>query len=141
MACMMRLCAGGPQRQPARNRLCWWNLGRRSTASDPNAPDGPERFRDAFRHIVDICKDQCATNITWFFHVNAYNVPEAQWNTIAQYYPGDSYIDWLGVSIYGPQTSEEPYQEFCEILDDVYPQLTAIADKPIAVLEFAITEL
>ncbi len=108
---------------------------------DPQTPDGPERFRDAYRHIVEICRAHCATNITWFFHVNAYSAPEAQWNTIEQYYPGDAYVDWLGVSIYGPQTSDEPYREFSEILDDVYPQLTDLTDKPIAILEFAVTEL
>ena len=108
---------------------------------DPNLYDGAERFRDAYRHVIDICNNQAANNITWFFHVDAYGNPDLDWNKIENYYPGDDYIDWLGVSIYGPQESNDDYQEFSEILNDIYPKLTALSDKPIAVLEFAITEL
>ncbi|MCF6241683.1 MAG: glycoside hydrolase family 26 protein [Bacteroidales bacterium] len=104
-------------------------------------PDGPERFRDAYRHIIDLCRQNGANNITWFFHVDAYGEPDAAWNNIQNYYPGDEYIDWLGVSIYGPQERDEDYQEFEEILDDIYPKLTALSDKPVAILEFAITEM
>lgn len=107
----------------------------------PTLPDGPERFRDAYRHIIDICNANGATNITWFFHINAYGKPESEWNSIQYYYPGDSYIDWLGVSIYGPQDKTESYQEFSEILNYVYLKLTNLSDKPIAVLEWGITEL
>ena len=108
---------------------------------DPELPDGPERFRDAYRHIIEICDAQGADNITWFFHIDAYGAPEADWNQPRNYYPGDEYIDWLGVSVYGPQEPGEDYQTFDEILGDVYPVLRELADKPIAVLEFAVTEL
>ena len=123
-----------------------WNgqyngAGETTGYGDTNLYDGAERFRDAYRHIIDICNANGANNITWFFHVDAYSEPDISWNKIENYYPGDSYIDWLGVSIYGPQESNEDYQEFSDILDDVYPRLTALSDKPIAVLEFAITEL
>ena len=119
-----------------------YNGGAKSDAyGDPGLADGPERFRDAYRHIIDICDAQGADNITWFFHVDAYGAPQEAWNRMENYYPGDEYIDWLGVSVYGPQETGEAYREFSEILDDVYPRLRELADKPIAVLEFAITEL
>ena len=108
---------------------------------DANLYDGAERFRDAYRHIIDLCNANGADNITWFFHVDAYGEPQADWNEIENYYPGDDYIDWIGVSIYGPQESGEEYREFSEILKDVYPVLTKISDKPVAILEFAITEI
>ncbi len=108
---------------------------------DSDFPDGPERFRDAYRHIIEICNENNANNITWFFHVDAYSEPDAEWNTPKDYYPGDKYIDWIGVSIYGPQEENEDYQEFSEILNDIYPKLIKISDKPIAILEFAITEI
>ncbi|NPA35833.1 MAG: hypothetical protein GXO47_03180 [Chlorobi bacterium] len=107
----------------------------------PDMPDGPERFRDAYRHIIDICDTNGADNITWFFHINAYSEPDTDWNDIENYYPGDDYIDWLGVSVYGPQERNEDYQEFSEIMNDVYPVLINLSDKPIAILEFAITEI
>ena len=107
----------------------------------PALADGPERFKDAYRHIIDIFNENGVNNITWFFHIDAYGEPTTDWNKISHYYPGDEYIDWLGVSIYGPQEKGETYQEFTEIMNDIYPQLIHLSEKPIAVLEFAITEL
>ncbi len=123
-----------------------WNgqyngAGETTGYGDLNLPDGPERFRDAYRHIIDICNNNGANNITWFFHVDAYGVPNADWNKIENYYPGDDYIDWLGVSVYGPQESKDDYQDFVEIMSDIYPSLTNLSDKPIAILEFAVTEM
>lgn len=123
-----------------------WNgqyngAGETSSYGDINIPDGPERFRDAYRHIIDICNTNGLHNISWFFHIDAYGEPNVEWNKIENYYPGDQYIDWLGVSIYGPQESNEDYQDFSEIMDDIYPSLTALSNKPIAILEFAITEM
>jgi len=106
-----------------------------------NLADGPERFRDAYRHIIDLFRNEGVKNITWFFHVDAYGEPIEPWNAIENYYPGDDYIDWLGVSIYGPQLPTENFEPFTEILDETYPKLTQLSDKPIAILEFAITEI
>ena len=123
-----------------------WNgqyngAGETGNYGDANKPDGAERFRDAYRHIIDICNTNGVDNITWFFHVDAYSEPNTDWNKIENYYPGDSYIDWIGVSVYGPQESNEDYQEFSEIMNDVYPSLNNLSNKPIAILEFAITEI
>ncbi len=103
--------------------------------------DGPERFRDAYRYIIDIFNANNVTNITWFFHIDAYSEPNEGWNSIENYYPGDDYIDWIGVSVYGPQSPNEDYQSFTSILDEAYPKITSMTSKPIAVLEFAITEI
>lgn len=113
----------------------------KDTYGDPTQADGPERFRDAYRHIVTIFRNNEVDNITWFFHVNASGDPEESWNEISQYYPGDAYIDWIGISVYGPQTKEEMYQSFNEIMNKVYPEITKISNKPIAILEFGITEI
>lgn len=124
---------------------CWfpWNGKYNYYPEFGESPiQGAGRFKEAYRHIIDICNNNGASNITWFFHINAYGEPfDASWNDIANYYPGDDYIDWLGVSIYGPQrppaSDQEVFQDFSEIMDDTYPNLIALTDKPIAILEFA----
>ncbi len=108
---------------------------------DPTFPDGPERFRDAYRHIIDICRQNGATNITWFFHIDADSEPVEAWNDFENYYPGDDYIDWVGVSVYGPQQKGDDYHEFSEVLDQVYSRLANMTDKPMAILEFGVNEL
>ena len=104
--------------------------------------DGPERYRDAYRHIIDIFRSEGADRVTWFFHPDIHSVPDEDWNQAKYYYPGDDYIDWLGVSIYGPQHPETDYWEtFSEILADRYQSILDISqNKPIALLEFGVTD-
>jgi len=104
-------------------------------------PDGPRRFRDAYRHIIDIFRREGVTNVTWVFHVDAQASPDSAWNAMRNYYPGDDYIDWLGISVYGAQTRDEDWQTFTDVLDSGYPELAALSSgKPIALLEFAVTD-
>jgi hypothetical protein len=119
-----------------------WNGGGSTVGyGDPALADGPERFRDAFRHIRTLCDDAGAANITWFYHVNYDSWPEESWNDMAAYYPGDDWVDWIGISVYGPQTPMEQYQNFVDLMDAAYPDLEAIsATKPLAILEIGIAE-
>ncbi len=107
---------------------------------DPTYPDGPERFKDAYRHIYDIFQEEGANNITWFIHYIAYPWPEVWWNKMSYYYPGDDYVDWIGVSVYGPLTPYERWIEFPDIMSDIYDELTSISPgKPVAILEWGVT--
>ncbi len=123
-----------------------WNglyngAGQTDGYGDAGVADGPERFRDAYRHIIDICRENGATNITWFFHIDADSEPGDAWNDFENYYPGDGYVDWVGVSVYGPQEEGDEYRTFSETLDKVYQRMTKLTDKPLAILEFGITEI
>lgn len=107
---------------------------------DPNLADGPERFVDAYKHIIDICNQNGANNITWFFHADSGGEPQDDWNKLENYYPGDNYIDWIGVSVYGPQTRTDDDEQFKDKLDKVYNRLNTMSNNPIAILEFGVTE-
>lgn len=120
----------------------WNGAGKTGGYGDPSEPDGPERFRDAYRRIIQICRDAGADNITWVFHLNAENWPAEDWNAFENYYPGDEWIDWLGVSLYGAQTPQDEYwEEFRSGMDAAYPRVAALtADKPIFIAEFGVTD-
>ncbi len=107
---------------------------------DPNLPDGPERFRDAYRHIIDLSRQAGANNITWFFHIDAAGQPAEAWNDFENYYPGDNYIDWVGVSVYGAVTPDENPETFADKLNNVYDRITTMTNKPLAILETGIVE-
>lgn len=116
--------------------------GRTDGYGDENYPDGPEIFRDAYRHIIDLCNKQGCENITWFFHIDASDDPEEWWNSSEYYYPGDDYIDWIGISTYGPFQQYDEYISPKELLKNAYNKMKTVSiNKAYAILEFGITEL
>ena len=110
---------------------------------DPNYPDGPERHRDAYRHIIDLFRAEGVTHITWMFHYNYATLPYEAWNKPHYYYPGDDYIDWVGFSLYGAQTPTEEWKGlgFSTHLKDYADDFAAIqTSNPIALLEFGVVD-
>ena len=110
---------------------------------NPTYPDGPERYRDAYRHIIDIFRSEDVKHITWFFHYNYESFPNEEWNQPIYYYPGDDYIDWVGFSLYGAQTVDEDWNDlkFSTQLAKFSDSLKRIETKrPIALLEFGVTD-
>ncbi len=115
-----------------------WNGSGSRPWGDPAQPDGPERFRAAYTRIVELCREEGADDITWFFHADVGGWPEAGWNRPWRYYPGDDVVDWVGLSDYGPQKPGEPWETFHERMDATFAELKDRIgdDKPFAVLEY-----
>ena len=119
----------------------WNGAGETAGYGDPLYPDGAERFRDAYRHVVTLFRAEGATNVTWFFHADTYP-PHQWWNTLDWYYPGDAYVDWLGISDYGSLTASGPIVNFAAKLEasGVYPLLTGLSVRPMAVVEMGVVD-
>jgi len=108
---------------------------------DPTKADGPERFVDAFRHIIDLFRNRGVTNATWYFHANHESYPDESWNTISAYYPGDDYIDWLGFSVYGVQYQDESWEGFRTLMTPAYNTICALStNKPLILAEWGVGE-
>jgi len=67
---------------------------------DPKKADGPERYVDAWRRIRKVFDKTGANNIEWVWSTASSNYPQEIWNVPENYYPGDEYVDWVGVSLY-----------------------------------------
>ncbi len=71
---------------------------------------GPENGKDtqgfirAWRRIHDIFAAEKASNVSWVWAPNAESafggVDVTSWNNWRHYYPGDSYVDWVGIDGY-----------------------------------------
>ncbi len=119
----------------------WNGAGQTTGYGDPTQFDGQERFRDTYRRIVDIFRAEGADNVTWFFHADCSGSPNQPWNSISGYYPGDEYVDWIGISCYGPQDPTEGWWTLTEVLDPAYPEFAGLSPtKPMALLEFAVLD-
>ncbi len=53
-----------------------------------------------WRRLHDIFADEGADNVSWVWSPNWNDSPEEDWNKMEKYYPGDEYVDWVGVSGY-----------------------------------------
>ena len=103
------------------------------------AKTGPARYIAAYRHIMDLMRGEGANNLQWVWHVNWFDSPEAKWNRFENYYPGDAYCDWIGLSAYGPLTPTTPdgTERLRFKMHEAYPRLTKLAPgKPIVIAEF-----
>ncbi|EHM10322.1 beta-mannanase [Thermanaerovibrio velox DSM 12556] len=107
---------------------------------DPRVPDGPERFKDAFRRFVKIFEAQGAFNVTWVFHLAERPGPDAPWNRGIFYYPGDDVVDWMGVSLYG-RLGTRPLRDMSGLLAYALRRLRDVSrSKPLAVLEWSVAD-
>lgn len=113
----------------------------------------PKIYQDMWRHIVTrlraALRDPAKVQLA--FCVNAESVPGPAttgtdaWNTIAAYYPGDAWVDLLGVDGYNWGNTQTPekngwqshWRSFADILGPAVTELRALANKPLYVFETA----
>jgi hypothetical protein len=111
--------------------------------SEPVNGNSTGQFVPMWRHVVDIFRQEGATNVTWVWAPNR-TWPAAP-RTLAQVYPGANYVDWVGLSAYNwgtnPAKPKNAWQDFNAVFKDTYDQLQALApDKPVMIAETASTE-
>ncbi|MDR1965565.1 MAG: beta-mannanase [Synergistaceae bacterium] len=118
-----------------------WNGRGGDEYGESGVPDGPERFREAYRRIVRIFRDRGARDVTWVFHVASNGSPKEEWNSASSYYPGDEWVDWIGASVYGRLGGSGDAVPFEAAMRHLYPGLCALSpSKPIAILELGVSE-
>lgn len=107
----------------------------------------PDIYIKMFRYVVSFFKKKEVTNILWVFCPNVDSVPNEKWNRASQYYPGDEFVDILGMDGYNWAVSPEiadsrrltwqsPWRSFESTFYPLYQELKALShDKPIIVFE------
>ena len=91
-----------------------------NTNSFPWSKEGPGPYKAAYRHIVNLFREEGATNVKWAFHVDATDN-----NNGYKWYPGDDIIEWVGTSCYGDYDKrgcagslKEVYAQFASYFKD-----------------------
>lgn len=115
---------------------------------DPTWPDGPERVRDVFIHVIELFQREHVRNVTWFMYagshyMNPRHEDYSPWLHPKYFYPGDEYIDWVGQSVYFVDPRTPPklrQQEFAtsitEALAPGYDAWGAVTKRPLFLPEF-----
>jgi hypothetical protein len=105
-----------------------------------NRPNGPAQFVTAWRRIHRIFAAAGATNAVWVWCPNANSVPNEAWNAWRRYYPGDAFVDWVGIDGYnwGASRSGSTWRSFADIIRPLYDDYAG--RKPIMIAETASAE-
>jgi len=128
------------------NRYHW------GTVKEDYGPDSPDIYKKMFQYVVTRFRNEGARNVLWVYCPNAESIPnisynkEATWNTIQAYYPGDDFVDIIGMDGYNWGTSrmrekhgwQSRWQTFKEIFEPGYREVRRLSPhKPIFVFETA----
>ena len=113
----------------------WFAWGGAQNGNDPAG------YVQAWRRIHDIFAAAGVTNVSWVWCPNADSNPAVAWNSWNAYYPGDGYVDWVGIDGYNFGTllgSGDQWQSLGQIMGPVYAEYAP--RKPIMIAETAATE-
>ncbi len=95
--------------------------------------NSPADYAAAYRHVHDVVTAAGATNVVWMWSPNLVDFDPAQ--DLAPLYPGDGYVDWVGLSGY----FDEPTDTYAKLFPPTLAQLDRVAPtKPIFVAETSV---
>ncbi|MFT4165620.1 MAG: glycosyl hydrolase [Microlunatus sp.] len=94
-------------------------------------------YIDAWRHIHRLFGEVGVTNVSWVWCPNAVDFPAD--NAAMQYYPGDAFVDWIGVDAYNFGAGENTrWRSFSSVFGPIYERLPST--KPVILAEFGSAE-
>ncbi|HYE69503.1 MAG TPA: glycosyl hydrolase [Anaerovoracaceae bacterium] len=106
--------------------------------SSYNTSKDTEIFKEFYRYVHQIFTEAEADNVIWVWNPNGKSFPDFQWNDAVMYYPGDEYVDIVGLTAYNTGTyySGENWAEFAELYDPLYAKYTSLYNQPMMITEF-----
>lgn len=103
--------------------------------------NSPGEFVAMWRHVHDIFVAEGATNVSWVWSIN--EVESYQGVPLDRLYPGDAYVDWVGMSGYNWGTGQprSGWRTFARTFTNTYARLRTMApDRPLMITELASAE-
>lgn len=91
----------------------------------------PAVFRAAWRHVVTVFRDAGASNVTWLWSISSLNAASSP---LKQWWPGASWVNWVGVDGY----YYRPSDTFGTVFGTTLTQLRRFMNKPVLISEAAI---
>ena len=91
----------------------------------------------AWQRMHNVIYSENATNVLWIFS------PDVSNNSYKEIYPGDAFVDWIGLDGYNWGTTQawSKWQGFSEIFSKAYNEITSVApNKPLMLAEVNTTD-
>lgn len=97
--------------------------------------NGRGDYRAAFRHVHEVFHQVGADNVLWVW---APNIRAPGTDSLERYYPGDDYVDWIGIDGYSyPRAGCD---SVAEVFDATIADIRGFTDKPMMLSEVAVAE-
>jgi len=97
-------------------------------------------YTAVWKHVYGIFQQAGATNAVWIWNPNNDNLPAYRWNDAPLYYPGDQYVDWVGLTAYNLGTGQDgsAWRSFTDAFGPAYASDQRLfPTKPLIITEFA----
>jgi mannan endo-1,4-beta-mannosidase len=91
----------------------------------------PQVFVAAWRHIVTLFHGEGADNVTWLWTINQEGPNTGR---ISDWWPGSSYVTWVGIDGY----YYRPSDTFAKVFGSTITRVRIFSDKPILLSETAV---
>lgn len=102
-------------------------------------------YRAAYRYIYTYFQAAGVENTIWVWNPNERSFPDFKWNDPLMYYPGDDYVDVVGMTAYNNGTyyahSGETWREFSTLYEDLYATYSTRFSQPLMITEFSCAEM
>lgn len=98
-----------------------------------------ELYRELYRYIYEIFKQYNTDNVIWIWNPNGKSFPDFKWNSETMYYPGNDFVDVLGLTLYNTGTfyEGEVWKEFYALYNPLYKKAMENYDMPFMITEFS----
>ena len=92
-----------------------------------------------WRYLKAIFDSQGVDNLIWVWNPHDLSLPSFSWNNFMVYYPGDEYVDVIGMTGYNTGTyfANERWRSFDQIYKELYGEYSLFFQKPFMLTEFA----
>lgn len=102
-------------------------------------------YREVYRYIHEKFRQAGAQNIIWVWNPNEGSFPNFKWNHMLMYYPGDEYVDVIGLTAYNTGTYYasvgESWKDFATLYDGVYAEFCERFAQPMMITEFSCAKM
>jgi hypothetical protein len=96
---------------------------------------GPADFRAAWRRLHDVFRRRGVTNVIWVWSPHV--TDSGTTAPLKPYYPGNAYVDWVGViGYYGPVDGEA----FSSLFTPTLRRIARFSSKPVLITETGVTQ-
>lgn len=97
-----------------------------------------ELYKALWQYIYETFEHHGVDNVLWVWNPHDVSRPEFKWNHHLMYYPGDEYVDLIGLTGYNTGTyfPGETWREFDEVYKPMYADYGDLFQKPFIITEF-----